>query len=385
MKKNILISIIFMCSMFFIYPVTIAFGYSSNAGISVVRQMPSGGNTDETITIEITLNVGSGIAAINGLYFTDEIPEDLTIETDSYNVMLNGANLTSIIEEIGILGDIYPSAVPYRLILETPPDFTEDNPLYGDDELVLTYDVTIPSDATLGTVYTFPGYSWVGRISSPLEDIFGYEDSPEVTLTVLPRQITITVTTNIGSGTTIRVDGATYEAPYSPVWDEGDTHEISVDSPQSGGAGIRHVFSSWNDGGGQTHSVAPTTDETYIANLHTQFYLTVSTDPAGITTISGSGWYDEDAGAATGVAPDEVEYSGSRYGFDRWAVDGSDVPGNPLTITMNNPKTATAHYLVLPGITKMDIELKIRDLKAGMPGVTADDVKELINNYMNGN
>ncbi len=126
-------------------------------------------------------------------------------------------NNVSIIEELGATGEVYPAAVPYRLILETPPGFTEDNPLYGDETLILTYDVTIPSDATLGTVYTFPGYSWVGRISPPLEDIFGYEDLSEVTLTVLARQINITVTTNIESGTTITVDGVTYAAPYTTV------------------------------------------------------------------------------------------------------------------------------------------------------------------------
>lgn len=189
------------------------YAYTSNGEITVIRQMLSAGNAGETITIEITLNVGGGIAGpIRGFYFTDEIPEDLTIETGSYAVTLNGADLSNIVEESGATGDVYPAAVPYRLILETPPDFTAENQLNSGDELLMRYEVTIPSDATGGTIYAFPGYSWVGCIlSNSLEYIFGYEDVPVATITVISNVTTSSTTTSIepSSTTTSIVSGTT--------------------------------------------------------------------------------------------------------------------------------------------------------------------------------
>jgi hypothetical protein len=181
---------------------------STDGEVTIVRQMPSQATSGETITIEVTLTVGTGITdPIKGFYLADEIPEDLTIETSSYTATLNGSGLTSIMEETGSASAVYPSAVSYRLILETPPGFTEHNALQAGDELMLTYWVTIPSDAATGTTYIFPGYSWIGRIlSNPVEDIFGYEDHA-ISMTVVSDASTTTITTTVPTTTTTTVTG----------------------------------------------------------------------------------------------------------------------------------------------------------------------------------
>ena len=121
------------------------------------------------------------------MYFTDSIPDDLILEIQSCTAKINELTVTNISEEIGTTGEIYPSAVPYRLILERPPGFIEDNPLSGSDELVLTYHVRAPTNIITMTQYAFPGFSWVGYIDSdPTESIFGYSEFPLSTLTVLP-------------------------------------------------------------------------------------------------------------------------------------------------------------------------------------------------------
>jgi PKD repeat protein len=71
-----------------------------------------------------------------------------------------------------------------------------------------------------------------------------------------------------------------------------------------------------------------------------QYYLTVETFPSGIAAISGAGWYNATA-SVTLTAPAVPGYT-----FTYWDVDGpSQGTGvNPITVTMDAPHTATAHY-----------------------------------------
>jgi hypothetical protein len=78
----------------------------------------------------------------------------------------------------------------------------------------------------------------------------------------------------------------------------------------------------------------------------TTYYLTVRTDPVGITSIPGQSWYDEGENV-TLTAPTYVNVStDTRYEFAYWDVDGTPrgAGANPITVTMNSNHTATAHY-----------------------------------------
>ena len=79
------------------------------------------------------------------------------------------------------------------------------------------------------------------------------------------------------------------------------------------------------------------------------YYLTVKTDPLGILTIPGEGWYDNSTHVnldAPAYVPDENGDNGQRYRFDYWDVDGSAVPGNPIDVLMTANHAATAHYVL---------------------------------------
>ncbi|MBS7608612.1 PKD domain-containing protein, partial [Candidatus Bathyarchaeota archaeon] len=77
-----------------------------------------------------------------------------------------------------------------------------------------------------------------------------------------------------------------------------------------------------------------------------RYYLTVKTDPAGVTTIPGENWYNEGT-EVTLTAPDTVSVStGVRYKFSYWDVDGVPEAGNPITVVMDANHTATAHYVL---------------------------------------
>jgi hypothetical protein len=95
-----------------------------------------------------------------------------------------------------------------------------------------------------------------------------------------------------------------------------------------------------------TNVIGPTSplvvvQPTIIAgNYKVQYFLTIQTDPAGIATISGEGWYD----ALQNVTLSAVDVAG--YVFERWDVDGVyfGVGDKAVTIFMDRPHVATAHY-----------------------------------------
>ena len=82
-----------------------------------------------------------------------------------------------------------------------------------------------------------------------------------------------------------------------------------------------------------------------VVTLHKkQYYLTVRTEPFGLTLIGGEKWYDEGSNVIL-TAPEIVPVSaGVRYKFKFWDVDGVALAGNPITVFMDKNHTATAHY-----------------------------------------
>src|SRR5512138_3285369 len=95
---------------------------------------------------------------------------------------------------------------------------------------------------------------------------------------LVPTKITLQTSP---SGLTVIVDGISQVTPYNTNWTSGTSHTINTSSPQSGGSGTRYLFSTWSDGGGQSHTVvAPATTTTYTATFSTQYYLTMSATPS---------------------------------------------------------------------------------------------------------
>jgi hypothetical protein len=135
--------------------------------------------------------------------------------------------------------------------------------------------------------------------------------------------------------------------PTSGWFDSGASITASVNSPVLGPAGTRYICTGWSgtgsvppSGSGTTVTFQINAPSTLIWNWNTQYYLTVLTDPSGLVTIPGEGWYDATA-AVTLTAPPVTNYN-----FVNWDVDGESAGNgvNPITVTMNTPHTATAHY-----------------------------------------
>jgi len=142
------------------------------------------------------------------------------------------------------------------------------------------------------------------------------------------------------SGLQIAVDSATYSAPHTFNWIPGSSYTLSVSSPQSGPTGTRYVYSSWSDGGAQTHTItAPSSSITYTANFGTQYSLITSVNAAGagIVNPSGTNWYDNGESVSVSAT------AKSGYSFNGWSGDLSGTT-NPTSIIMNGPKTVTANF-----------------------------------------
>jgi hypothetical protein len=117
----------------------------------------------------------------------------------------------------------------------------------------------------------------------------------------------------------------------------GSAHTFQVDQYVDGATGFRYycASNSW------TASAAGSNAFNYV----TQVYLDVSTDPAGITDVTSSGWYAKDSSASIAAVPTEVEgETGTKYVFVTWIVDATPRSGNGFALAMDAPHKVAAQY-----------------------------------------
>ncbi|MFP3985038.1 MAG: PKD domain-containing protein [Candidatus Bathyarchaeia archaeon] len=130
-------------------------------------------------------------------------------------------------------------------------------------------------------------------------------------------------------------------------WDFGDGNTTTVTDPT-----IIHAYSAMGD---YTVTLNITnsmgrwdTESKTVTVVARRYFLEVKTDPDGVTSIPGEGWYDEGTNV-TLMAPDFVDVStGVRYRFSYWDVDGTSQGAGVTSITvhMDANHTATAHYIL---------------------------------------
>jgi hypothetical protein len=158
---------------------------------------------------------------------------------------------------------------------------------------------------------------------------------------VLAGTITITVTSNPTGSGYVTVDSTSTTTPQTFSWIIGSTHTVSANSPVACGSGCQYTYASWNDGGGQSHTITVSASvTTYTANFVQQFMLTTVVNPAAAGTLTvASGW--QTAGSTVPVG----ESAASGYNFYYWSLDGSNVgSGSAFSVVMNSAHTLTAYF-----------------------------------------
>lgn len=167
--------------------------------------------------------------------------------------------------------------------------------------------------------------------------------------------------------------------PSSGWFDAGTTVTESVNSPISGATGTQHVCTGWTGTGsvpttGSASSLTFTLSEASSISWSwkTQYLLTVLTDPSGLSPQpdrsptgqpgpSNSWWYDE----STNVTLTARQVAESN--FNNWDIDGisQGIGTNPITVIMNEPHTATAHYTLIPSFLVIFNQTGLDDTAVG--------------------
>ncbi len=219
--------------------------------------------------------------------------------------------------------------------------------------------------------------SWkVDGISRSGQTISVVMDQSHQALADYSNDLSITVTTTIGAGTTVIIDGQTQAAPALVKWSEGTTHEIGAPESQNENSGRRWGFVEWSDKGARIHTVTPTQDVTYKAGYLEQYYLALKTVPELLGEISGSGWYEANQVVTTGTAPESKSNAGKYYSFSGWYFQQEPLIGNPLSISLAAPMTLEAHYyqnFFIKGQIKSG-DLPLAQIKVLLGGGSKDSV-----------
>ena len=255
---------------------------------------------------------------------------------------------------------IHVSQHPVASFTFTPPD-----PLVHE---LVTFDASA-STPDGGTIVSYTWDFGDGNVTTTNNPIITYAYETYGTFTV-----TLNVTDSEGKWATTSQQITVEKVPIADFWwdpyypQRGET--VTFDASSSSPDGGEIVCYTWDFGDGNvkttdepiiTHVYAETgnyvvtlnvtdsegrwdTETRIITVVPKRYYLTVKTDPPGVTTIPGENWYSEDTQVNLN-APDPVQVSaGVRYKFLCWDVDGTQVDGNPITVVMDANHTATAHY-----------------------------------------
>jgi hypothetical protein len=164
-----------------------------------------------------------------------------------------------------------------------------------------------------------------------------------------PQIMTITLASN-PTGANVGIDEIAGPTPLTKQAVIGATNSISAPSPQTIG-GSTYVFSSWSDGGAQTHNiVAPATDTTYTATFTKQTSGTFGTTTIG-ASIDTASINLKEVSKYTAVASNVTKLTGYISGLGAtsgsqkikaiiYADNGSGHPGALLGVS--NEVTVTA-------------------------------------------
>jgi len=163
------------------------------------------------------------------------------------------------------------------------------------------------------------------------------------------------------AGTVVTIDGTNYTVLGLTVsfwWDSNSVHTFAYQSPLVVSPNVKQYV--WTNTTGlsapQSDSITVTTSGGVTGNYKTQYYLTLATDPSGVNSPSGAGWYD--AGTNATVSTDafvDIVPGSSRYRFNGWNTADMSEISNPLAtptaVFVDKGKTVTASYAVQYNVT----------------------------------
>jgi hypothetical protein len=182
-------------------------------------------------------------------------------------------------------------------------------------------------------------------LSFQADDFCGFGSSAQASFTVAPNTYDVSLSLNgVPSqySASVQVDGQPQGSIGGGQIEKltftiNTSHTITVDQYVTGGQGVRYYCAQ--------NTLTITSTGSYTFSYQTQYQLTVQTDPSGVTPVTGGGWYAAGTTVQTNQVPQSVAGgSGTQYAFKGWLLNGQSSTGNPVSVTMSQPYTATAKY-----------------------------------------
>jgi hypothetical protein len=170
---------------------------------------------------------------------------------------------------------------------------------------------------------------------------------------------TIFSQTGVGSdflGTVVIIDGVNYKVADLAIpflWDTGSNHTFAFQSPLVVTSYAKQYV--WISTSGlstsQSGSIIVSASGSIIGNYKTQYYLVLATNPSGVPSPSGAGWYDANTNATISTeAFVDIVPGVSRYRFNGWTTANmteiADPTRSPTEVLMDDAKTVTANYVI---------------------------------------
>ena len=174
-------------------------------------------------------------------------------------------------------------------------------------------------------------------------------NSPEVIIqnglfTIYIDKVNVQFLSNNGFTPNILIESVEKKIPFDTLLIKNAEYSLDVESPQSFEADIQYVFEGWSDGGDKNHNIVAYTDTTFSILMQKQYFITVSSTPAGIIDSLNSNWYNENESTIF-EALDIVQYNAENYKFISWMIDGNVASGaNILDVVVSNSYNITAQY-----------------------------------------
>lgn len=166
-----------------------------------------------------------------------------------------------------------------------------------------------------------------------------------------------------------KVDNISYTAPQLFTWDISSQHTLSAVTPQTFGS-IRYVFRSWSDGGAETHTITETPQTTqFTVNYGVQYKLISIISPGAIpaSVTGGNIYYDSSSSVNFTITPQQVQYNGQTWWFQRWQGNGN----GSYTGTNASPQVTMNNVIVETAVWDTIAPFGITNLGNGVPQVYA--------------
>src|SRR5438093_730541 len=150
------------------------------------------------------------------------------------------------------------------------------------------------------------------------------------------------------AGLKVQIDGVTYTSPAQKTVVIGSVHTIGAPDPQPpSGSTSRYLWTSWSDGGAQTHSLTMDSDANVVATFKKQFLARFAASPSGPSVLvdnvsygaPASLWWDQGTAHWLEAPSPQPTDNNSRFVFVSWNDGGGRAHGVTANKTINTTAT----------------------------------------------